>query len=318
MRDQCCQITSDQDQVERAHLCPREEHAWFQANNMKRYNRNQALPQNYLLDDGTNGLALRPDVHDEFDDAGFIFTRKQQNWVVHFLRETHNLRPTYHNRKVNLKAEVSAQFLLARFAWAILPLVRPFVNLRETRVLYIRASAEDDTDIIVKELDIIAIQQITLPKKSRQSGQDQRGGGQRDGGPSRRRNYRSRDSGYGDGYECSSSSEGSPGNEIYLENTLPETLASVDVQHQQLISPPDATETEEVRLNEMRMTLLKKGRVTDPNLLCCEYNEAEERTARGLPGKRKQGGAYLCLKCLGEDYQDEDLPPLNNDEVIEE
>ncbi|KAL8726656.1 MAG: hypothetical protein Q9166_006578 [cf. Caloplaca sp. 2 TL-2023] len=285
MRDQHCQITSDRDQIERAHLCPREEIAWFRANSMKRYNRNQALVEAYLLDDGRNGLALRPDLHDEFDDAGFVFTRKQQQWVVHFLRETYNLGPTYHNTTVNLKEEISPHFLLARFAWAIFPLVRTFVDLGPKRHLYLRAGADDDNTSVIQELDIEAIKNVTQPpKKPRQTRPEKRGAEPTNGGESNRVNY------------------------------FPETPAGAEVEQQTVIKARHLATWEE-RLDEIRMRLLKEQRVTDPALLCCDYGEAEARIAQGLPGKRKYGGAYLCTACLGDEYFDESLPPFDNDEV---
>lgn len=164
-RDQGCPITGDRDQIERAHLCPRHEGVWFRANNMKRYNRNQNLADAYLLDDGTNGLALRPDVHTEFDDAGFIFTRKQQHWVVHFLRETYNLGPTYHNAIVGLKEEISPEFLLARMAWAILPRVRTFVDVGPKRTVILRAPADDAESHVTQELGIEELKKVTQPPK---------------------------------------------------------------------------------------------------------------------------------------------------------
>ncbi|KAL9000487.1 MAG: hypothetical protein Q9188_005659 [Gyalolechia gomerana] len=318
MRDQHCQITSDRDHIERAHLCPREETAWFRANNMRRYNRNQALVETYLLDDGSNGLALRPDLHDEFDDAGFVFTRKQQQWVVHFLRETYNLGPTYHNSTVHLKEEISPQFLLTRFAWAIFPLVRTFVDLGPKRSVYLRAGADDDETSVVKELDIEAIKNVTQPPKKPRQARPGKGGGaeQTNGCESRRVKYRRRDSGFATDSRSSKSREASVSCSPCSKQRFPETSVGAELERQVVIKPPHPATWEE-GLDEMKMRLLKEQRVRDPALLCCNYDEAESRVARGLPGKRKYGGAHLCMACLGDEYLDEDLPPFDNGEVID-
>ena len=307
MRDQGCQISHDQDQVERAHLVPRDEGAWFRGNNMRRYNRNQALPDTYLLDDGSNSLALRPDIHNEFDDAGFVFTRKHQQWAVHFLRETHNLGPTFHNTIVNLKEEVSPEFLLARFAWAIFPLVRSFVDLGPKRTLLVRAGADGESTSVIEELDNDAIKKITQhPKKPRHTGQERPGGDQTNSGDSRRTRPCRPDSGFAsDWAACAISSPSSP------TERLQDTLAGSGDGQQATFEPS----TWEERLDEMKLRLLRDQRVTDPALLCCDYEDAEARMAQGFPGKRKYGGAYLCTACLGDEYWDQDLPPFDNDEV---
>ncbi|KAL9014614.1 MAG: hypothetical protein Q9173_000734 [Seirophora scorigena] len=314
MRDQHCQITNDRDHIERAHLCPRGELVWFRANNMKYYNRNQALVEAYLLDDGSNGLALRPDLHDEFDDAGFIFARKQQQWVVHFLRETYNLGPTYHNTTVDLKEEISPQFLLARFAWAILPLVRTFVDLGPKRILYLRASADAEDTTVVEELELEAIQKVTRPPKKPRHTRSGTGEGaeQTDGGEARPVKRHGRDLGFATDSLSSTSRDCS----LCPKEDLSETSAGTEVEQQVEIMVHDPATWEE-RVNKIRSRELKKQRVSDPALLCCNYDEVEARVARGLPGKRKFGGAHLCPACLGDEYLDEDLPAFNNDEVVD-
>jgi hypothetical protein len=68
-----------------AHLCPRSELEWFTKQEMNRYNTNQSLSGANLVDDMANALALRSDIHTTFDAGTFVFTRKQDSWVSHFL-----------------------------------------------------------------------------------------------------------------------------------------------------------------------------------------------------------------------------------------
>ncbi|KAI4183564.1 MAG: hypothetical protein LQ346_006296, partial [Caloplaca aetnensis] len=314
-RDQGCQISGDRDQIERAHLCPRHEDVWFRANNMRRYNRNQNLVLAYLLDDGTNGLALRPDLHTEFDDAGFIFTRKQQQWVVHFLRETYNLGPTYHNTVVELKEEISPEFLLVRMAWAILPRVRTFVDSGPKRTVLLRAPADDEEISVAQELGIEALTKVTQPpKKPRKIQTGGREGAEpTNGGETGRVNDRPRDPGFATDLVSSTSRETSISCSPDSKERFPETSAEADLEQQKAQQPA----TWEEYLSEIKVRVLKDRRVRDPALLCCDYDEAEARIAQGLPGKRKHGGAYLCMACLGDEYLDEDLPPFDNDKVID-
>ncbi|KAI4100606.1 MAG: hypothetical protein LQ345_007444, partial [Seirophora villosa] len=239
---------------------------------------------------------------------------EQQRWVVHFLRETCNLGPTYHNTTVGLKEEISPEFLLARFAWAIFPLVRTFVDLGSKRNFYLRASADAEDTTVVEELELDAIQKITLlhKKPGRTRSRTGEGAEPTDGGAARPVGSTRQDSGFARDSVSSTSRRCS----AYPQEGLPETSAGTE-REQQVEVMVQGPATWEERVNEMRSRELKKQRVSDPALLWCNYDEAKARVTRGLPGERKFGGAYLCPACLGDVYLDEDLPAFNNDELVD-
>jgi len=126
-RDKTCVISGQRDCVERAHLCPRSEVDWFDKNGMAQYNMNGQLVRDAVIDDITNAIALRSDLHTTFDAAKFVVVPKQDAWVAHFTHLTNDLGKLYHNTAVAIDKEVSANCLLARFAWAIFPLVSKFL-----------------------------------------------------------------------------------------------------------------------------------------------------------------------------------------------
>lgn len=75
--------------------------------------------------DMQNMLTLRKDIHKSFKEKKFTFVPKCMDgsdssyFCVHFVRETDDLAPLYHNRIVGgsyLGAIVSTKFLYARYA----------------------------------------------------------------------------------------------------------------------------------------------------------------------------------------------------------
>ncbi|KAG9659992.1 hypothetical protein KCU76_g19642, partial [Aureobasidium melanogenum] len=113
-RDKACVISDQRDCVERAHLCPRSEVNWFDKNGMVQYNMNSQLVRDAVIDDITNAIALRSDLHTTFDAAKFVVVPKQDAWVAHFTHLTNDLGKLYHNTVVAIDKEVSANCLLAR------------------------------------------------------------------------------------------------------------------------------------------------------------------------------------------------------------
>lgn len=62
-------------------------------------------------------------------------------------------------------------------------------------------------------------------------------------------------------------------------------------------------------LGTLKRRWLKAQRPSDPYIICCDYNVADQPSRLGLEGKRENGGAHLCLECLGAVYAEE-LPEL--------
>lgn len=117
-----------------------------------------------------NAIASRPDIHKAFDDCKFVITRKDNKWVVHFLEMTYSLGSMYHNRPVEIAAGVSIEFLLMRFAWAIFPLVKTFMEAGPSRLVKLRQRIADGRDEeVTKTLDPVTFAQMGISGRGRRS-----------------------------------------------------------------------------------------------------------------------------------------------------
>ena len=110
---------------------------------MRLYNRNQFLYLEDTVNDTANAIALRKDVHKAFDQKVFVFVMKEASWTTHFIRPTLDLGTKYHNLPVTFDQGVYTQFLYARFAWAIFPLVQPFLVSDPKRWVKVRVENSD-------------------------------------------------------------------------------------------------------------------------------------------------------------------------------
>lgn len=131
----CC-LTFSTYSTDEAHLIPNIEVSWFNENQM------------FLFDGGIgsvhNILALRTDLHRQFDKAHFAFIPKHSTntMVCHFLTTKHDtggeLVRDYHNVPMSVTDNVR-QFFFARFAWSIFkqPLVLGGLKMssREFKIL---------------------------------------------------------------------------------------------------------------------------------------------------------------------------------------
>ena len=118
--DERCDVSKHQDHPQQAHLYPRSETVWFQENCMEQYKLRAELEP--AIDDVANSFLLRSNIHTTFDRYKmYVFARKQPQWAVYFLEPTMDLKNLYHNTPITLAPSISPHFILARFAWAILP-----------------------------------------------------------------------------------------------------------------------------------------------------------------------------------------------------
>ena len=90
------------------------------------YNGDRKLLVIRSVNDTSNAIALRADIHTAFDAGWFVFTPRFGVWVAHFLDPTLDLGPMYHNAEVLFGTGGSNHFFLARFAWSIFPCVNAF------------------------------------------------------------------------------------------------------------------------------------------------------------------------------------------------
>lgn len=96
---------------------------------MSVYNANTILSQAHAIDDTTNGFALRSDLNGPGFDAGrLVVAPKEGKLVLHFLFDVSELGYLYHNRELHPIPTIPREFLFARFAWSIFPLLGRFLN----------------------------------------------------------------------------------------------------------------------------------------------------------------------------------------------
>ncbi|KAI4239049.1 MAG: hypothetical protein LQ349_000657 [Xanthoria aureola] len=185
-RDQVCIISGHKDIMERAHLCPVQETVWFQTNNMSQYNQSLLLVASNTTDDMSNLIALKEDVRTAFDKKRmFAIVAKQGGWMVQFLQPSNSLDPEYHIIKPKLHPEVAPEHILTRFAWAVFPLLRPFLKQGPERKIRV---FEKNTDGFGEEtetyMDADTIKKLFFPsRKSSKKGNETDDGAPDDGEP---------------------------------------------------------------------------------------------------------------------------------------
>lgn len=97
-----------------------------------------------LINSSSNLFTLRWDLHlGLFDQAGFVIVPKLGQLVVHFLKPTQSAQ-LYHNVQFDHKNTLSHEALYARFAWALMEIVKgsSVADMKEFR--FLTASDTDD------------------------------------------------------------------------------------------------------------------------------------------------------------------------------
>lgn len=270
---------------------------------MGQYNQNKSLSGDYVVDDICNATALRSDVHSAFDDRKFVFVPKESRWVVHFLDLTNTLGRLYHNAVLELDPGISLKFLLARFTWAVFPLVRQFLEVGVARNLRLRVTEEGRFKEVTRTFTAEEMRGMgpsirgrnPSPKKMKAAPEMPVSGLR---AIKRRRPYSSSPeknaqnitllASEQQGLQCANSklnlTDDSPAASPPSDPPFPPTVAS----------------------NFDTIQLIRSRRPSNPDLYCCDYNRAEAAMLAGLPGEKEYGGAHLCLECLGVEYRDVD------------
>jgi len=313
-RDGSCRLSGYRDGIERAHLCPRSEVEWFTQQEMDRYNISRSLVGAGLVDDTANALALRSDIHSSFDAGMFVFARKLDQWVSHFLAPTSNLGPEHHNTTVEIPPTVHPAFILARFAWAVFPGIRNFLIRGEKRLVTLRQGVGEARDI--KELerdDLCRVLRIAPRGRSnspnkRQREEDGTRGAANTAVTAKRARLDLAESAQSIRRHDSppATTPGLCGAEIASTPSLTQPSGSFDSPT--LDAEHEAAERR--RIAALRQAALKAQRPSDPELVCCDYDAAERANAAECEGPRQFGGAHLCLECLGAEYRDEELDDI--------
>jgi hypothetical protein len=128
-----CGISNFSFAIDEAHLVPQEEALWYQRNDMGRY-------EDAILCDinnPSNIIPLKTDLHRCFDNRWFAIIPKviktttphSVQYVTHILRaQAAELWQLYHNTVVQYLNNKARPYLFARFAWAILLQIKPFIT----------------------------------------------------------------------------------------------------------------------------------------------------------------------------------------------
>jgi hypothetical protein len=159
VRDPSCRISDYRDCTTCSHLCPRAELDWFTSNSMGRYNLQTQPTGLYIIDDIRNAIALRYDLHMDFDKRKFVCVPKSNSMlrgamVTHVLQPTNELGLLYHNVQMHPTPGVPHEFWLARFAWAIFPSVQPFLDCGIPRLLIrIKTTADGQRSLQTEQVD---------------------------------------------------------------------------------------------------------------------------------------------------------------------
>lgn len=137
-RDISCRVTNHTEGTEHAHLIPRSEQQWYIQNRMSRYAN--IRPDAEFIDDTSNAILLRSDIHSLFDQKRFVIVPKADNFVIHILASgSLELINCYHNVTLQPLTGVATEYLFARFAWSIFAYSTPFLlnSLKRTLSLYV-------------------------------------------------------------------------------------------------------------------------------------------------------------------------------------
>lgn len=155
-RDKTCRVTAATLGVEAAHLCPRKCDEWFHRNMMEQYNRRRVQSAPAMVDDLSNLMLLRAEIHDIFDGWRLVFFPKvsglvetdgshanSPKLVTHTLEAHKELVICWHNRQLLEIPGLVPQHLFTRFAFCIFGLLEGFMSCGVERDVLIPTEAAD-------------------------------------------------------------------------------------------------------------------------------------------------------------------------------
>lgn len=144
-RDATCRISAHSTGTEVAHICPRQDFPWFAANNMARWNNDASLAGLAMLDDHSNLLLMRSDIHKAFDDGDFVlYPKSASGFSLHMIQPSQDLGFLYHNALCHDISKCQPEFLYARFARTLFPFLSTFLAMPIKRNVVV-ADAQDET-----------------------------------------------------------------------------------------------------------------------------------------------------------------------------
>lgn len=307
-RDGGCLMTGSRDCLERAHLCPRSQSNWFEANGMDQYNKNMTLSGDSVTDDISNAIALRSDIHTLFDNGRFVIVPKASRWVAHFCGFTNTIGSLYHNTSLDIALDVSPQHLLVRFAWTVFPFIRKFMEMGVDRSVQLLVKEDGAFKEVVQTMngnELRERRRSESPKKRKAASasvQDQVSTTrkrQRHCSHSPLRSHRV----FSDSVPFDTQHTTAFKSAVSQWNSSTPTAFSAS----QMDTSQPAAEPQVDSFKKMVQEHLRRGRPSNPDLYCCDYRAAGAAAAAGIEGPKEFGGSHLCWECLGVEYRDENI-----------
>jgi hypothetical protein len=219
---------------------------------------------------------------------------------VHFIDLTNTLGRLYHNGAVALDPGISPNFLLARFAWAVFPLVRQFLEVGVARTLRLRVIEDGRFKEFTRALSPAEVTAMGPAIRGRNSSPRKRKAAPEVVSAVGLRSMKRRWQPPSPGADAQDSSLDA----ICLaseERTPQDTTVCADLTANLADTSPA---TMPVGSSFDLAQLRRSRRPSNPELYCCDYNAAEAVMRAGRPGKKEFGGAHLCLECLGVEYRE--------------
>lgn len=147
-RDGTCRVTNHREPTESAHIIPASEKDWFARNCMDKYNFSGLKRGQEVVNGDENVILLREDVHTQWDRMCFSFIPKLVDdkmwaWTVHVHKPSQELHALYHNLQLQPLTGVRHEYLFARFAWDLFPLLQGFLQRMKQRRLKLRSGVQD-------------------------------------------------------------------------------------------------------------------------------------------------------------------------------
>lgn len=154
-RDETCRLSNHFERTEQAHLVPQKEELWFNRNMMGKYRTSNRRPDDHTTKSLDNMILLRSDIHGLFDQQQIAFLPKpaqdtdQYSMVAHILVSSRSteLVDLYHNVPLLQLTNIPLEYLFARFAWSVMPLLSTFLRQGSPRVLSVIEATGKKTKI---------------------------------------------------------------------------------------------------------------------------------------------------------------------------
>ncbi|KAI4117558.1 MAG: hypothetical protein LQ345_002237 [Seirophora villosa] len=134
-RDRTCRLSTYDLGCEKAHLVPKHEVPWFTKNGLKMLPDDADINGLDTISSTANLMLMRADLHKILDDKKFVIVPKRGRLVSHFLVPADKYVYMHHNSEVK-PTGVAVDFLFARLAWAIFPMLgKRFLKFGDCKLL---------------------------------------------------------------------------------------------------------------------------------------------------------------------------------------